>query len=82
MFRRVLRFDTVDGYWRMDEQRYEDMITDREVDNMDVYRAKWLEAEAKRIKRQRRIDLLDTVLVYMMALILAGIVLIVIGILR
>jgi hypothetical protein len=79
MVRRGLRFDSIDGVWRMDEQRYEDMITDQEVDAM---RAQWLQTEARRIKREDRERVVNRALGCACVVAAFVLVAIVIGVLR
>lgn len=79
MIRRTLRFDSIDGMWRMDEQQYEEMITDNEFDAMQ---AQWIADEAARIKRQRRDAAINRALTFAIALVVIGLVLIVLGVLR
>jgi hypothetical protein len=79
MVRRGLRFDSIEGMWSMDEQRYEDMITDQVVDTM---RAQWLQTEARRIKREDRERVVNRALGFACVVAAFVLVAIVIGVLR
>jgi len=83
MIRRVLRFDTIEGYWRMDEQQYEEMNTDNAVD--DWHRAKnsqivgavlaeseQIQSRKAHIKRERRKRYLITALLVVGVIIVWG----------
>jgi hypothetical protein len=76
--RRELRYNAIEGCFEMAELRE----LDKEDDEVIDMQARWIEAEAARIKRQRRIGMIENGLAFVALLLVAAIVLIVIGWIR